>query len=171
MALEERMRKMTLVSTSTEGHVNLTHLFACYPIRDQICSSLSIDAIIALSRTCKALSQTYQDLLPTQFNIDVKLSRFVTDPRRFRLQMRDDEALISGSFAVQYFDRTTYADSDLDVFVEHGDHVKGLDDYLTSAEGYQVITIRGGSPLDLGGRDIYDIKSIKQVCDRWLVSD
>jgi hypothetical protein len=117
-------------------------LFACYPIRDRVCFYSSVGAIITLSRTCRQLSQTYQDLFSTQWNIDSKLSRFIVDPHKLCCQLRDSKTVISGSFAVQLFDRAIYHDSDLDIFAQHGDHVKGFDEYLTSAEGYQLAYIR-----------------------------
>jgi hypothetical protein len=120
------------------AQVNIIDLFACYPVLDRICFYLSIGAIVALSRTCKRLSHVYRDLLRTQWNIDMRLSRFVADSSRFRLQLRESEAVISGSFAVQFFDRTTYQDSDLDIFVKRGDQVGALADRLTAVEGYQL---------------------------------
>lgn len=107
----------------------------------------------------------------------MKLSRCVADRRKFLLQLRESETVIFGSFAVQFFDRTIYQDSDLDIFFEHGDYVKALADRLTSAEGYQLACTRSGPDLepdqepdqDLQHRNIYDIKSIHQVCVQQLV--
>lgn len=145
------MQSLTLNKPYERRNATLFHLFACYPVCDRICFYLCIGAIIALSRTCKALSRTYRDLLLTQWNIDTKLSRFVTNPRGLRLQLRDREAVISGSFAVQFFDRTVYPDSDLDIFIEHGDHGQGFLEYLTSTEGYQLAHSTARSQLENDG--------------------
>lgn len=150
--------------------VNLFHLFNYYPIRDRIYFYLSILSIIALSRTCRRLSRTYQDLLLTQWNIDLKLSRFVRHPGRLRLHLRESEAIISGSFAVQFFDRTTYHDSDLDIFVQAGDRVHAIAEYLQLVEGYQLVSTRqrghglvlqNNADVDL---DPYDIEGLYRVC-------
>jgi hypothetical protein len=179
MELGKKMQNSTSERRSIMHHVDLIHLFDYYPVRDRICFYSSIGAIIAISRTCKQLSQTYQDLLATQWNIDSKLSRFVADPRRFRMRLRDTEAVISGSFAVQFFDRTVYRDADLDVFVEHGNHVKGLCKHLTSTEGYKLAYTRDGpksdglaaglDPEEEADGDIYDIKMLRRVCHQNLV--
>ena len=178
MTLEEQLQHTHLASPRITGPVNLLHLLACYPIRDRLLFYSSTRAIIALSRTCKQLSRTYQDLLQTQWKIDPKLSRFVADPQRLRLQLRHSNAVISGSFALQYFDRVTYHDSDLDIFVEYGDHVdENLAVYLTSAEGYQLAYTRASpqstetdNGLDPSREEaVYPIRKICQVCDRRLV--
>ena len=145
---------------SLGAQVNIFDLFACYPVLDRICFYLSIGTIVALSRTCKRLSHAYRDLLRTQWNIDMKLSKFVADSTRFRLQLRESEAIISGSFAVQFFDRTTYQDSDLDIFIKHGDQVGALADHLTAVEGYR---LREKDP-DLEATWLYDsLSAIHEV--------
>lgn len=92
-----------------------------YPIYRAIYSHLEIGDIVALTRTCKKLSDTYKRLLPLEWKINEKLSYFLKDPHEFRSQMAEHEALISGSFAIQFFARKFWPDSDLDVFVEQGD--------------------------------------------------
>jgi hypothetical protein len=68
----------------------------------------------------------------------MKLSKFVADSPRFCLQLRESEAVISGSFALQFFERITCQDSDLDIFIKHGNKVGALSDHLTAVEGYQL---------------------------------
>ena len=87
-----------------------------------MCDHLSIAEIVALTRTCKKYADLYQYLLPAQWNVDRKLRCFVRDPYGFRSQMAKTDALISGSFAFQFFERTSWKPSDLDIFVEHGEH-------------------------------------------------
>ncbi len=107
-----------------------------YPIFTGICSLLSISAIIALTRTCKALSTLYQELLPQQWNVDLLLGRFVQDPLLFRSQLGRYDALVSGSFAVQFFDRVQWTDSDLDIYIKGGVSTDAFGTYLCEAEGY-----------------------------------
>lgn len=45
-------------------------------------------------------------------------------------------ALISGSFALQFFERVTWPESDLDILVEEGDGLEEMKKYLTGSEGY-----------------------------------
>ena len=89
-----------------------------YPIFDCICSYLGIGETVMLTRTCRVLSHLFQILLKSQWNMDRALYRFVNSPQKFRSQLGQHDALIAGSFAVQFFDRVTWNDSDLDVFVQ-----------------------------------------------------
>ena len=112
----------------------------CYPFFIKLCDHLSIAEIVALTRTCKKYADLYQYLLPVQWNVDRKLSCFVRDPYGFRSQMAKTDALISGSFAFQFFERTSWKPSDLDIFVEHGEHgecANTFQRYLLDKEGYE----------------------------------
>ena len=44
------------------------------------------------------------------------------------------DALISGSFAVQFFEGVTWTESDLDIFVEYGSDAKEMEAYICSVE-------------------------------------
>jgi hypothetical protein len=52
------------------------------------------------------------------------------------------DALISGSFALQFFDRVVWSESDLDIYVQHSrltaqsEESDALAQYLVSVEGY-----------------------------------
>lgn len=117
--------------------LDIFHLESRYPIFDRICSFLAIDSIIALTRTCRALSGLYQSLIPLQWNVDRHLSRFVRDPQLFRSQMAIRNALVSGSLAVQFFERVVWKESDLDIFIQEGKDAKAFGKYLTEKEGYK----------------------------------
>ena len=71
------------------------------------------------------------------FCVDRLLSRYFTPAEIlcFRELQCVTGALISGSTAVQFFDRETYPDSDLDVYVEHR-YVRTLTDWLVKI-GYK----------------------------------
>jgi len=81
----------------------------------------------------------YQSLIPTQWNVDRGLNRFVQDPKGLRSQMGIHNALISGSFVVQFFDRVVWKEADLDVFVEGDFGASAMELYLCSKEGYRFI--------------------------------
>ncbi|MCJ1431534.1 hypothetical protein MMC27_000887 [Xylographa pallens] len=109
-----------------------------YPVFRCLCSYLGIAEIIALTRTCKKLSGLYQLLLKTQWKVDHGLLRFVKSPARFRSQMGQHSALVSGSFAVQFFERVTWEDSDLDIFVKGGAGAEAFGKYLIETEDYEL---------------------------------
>ena len=71
--------------------------------------------------------------------MDKGLKRFVHDASSLRSQMGKYDALIDGSFAIQFFERLTWPDSDLDFFVEQGRGFESFCKYLVEAEGYQLV--------------------------------
>ncbi|KAL8823699.1 MAG: hypothetical protein Q9191_005627 [Dirinaria sp. TL-2023a] len=112
---------------------------ARYTIFESIASLLNIADIASLSRTCKQLSSFYQALLPAHWNVDRRLRRFVRDPKALRSQMGRHDALISGSFAVQFFERVTWKESDLDIFVEQRQGAIALENHLCKKEDYDFV--------------------------------
>lgn len=128
---------LALSKMSKPSLLDILHLESHYPIFDRICSYLSIGSIIALTQTCRGLSTLYQSLLPSQWNVDRHLRRFVQDPQFFRSQMGKHNALVSGSVAVQFFERVFWKDSDLDIYIERGPNAHAFGEYLTKKEGYE----------------------------------
>ena len=118
----------------------LLDLFQQFPVFDRICSFLGIAEIRSLTRTCKKLSGVYRDLLRTQWNVDIQLRRFVKNPHEFRSQLGRHDALISGSFALQYFERAVWKESGLDVFIKEESGADFMN-YLSVAEGYRLSSI------------------------------
>ena len=116
--------------------VTLIDLFQQYPIFESLCSFLGIGEIQSLIRSCTQLSHIYEHLLCIHWDIDAQLRRFVKYPTKLRRQLAKYNALIAGSFALQYFERVTWKDTGIDIFVEEDDAV-GFCQYLTEAEGYR----------------------------------
>ena len=50
--------------------------------------------------------------------------------------MARHDALVSGSFVLQFFERVTWRESDLDIFIEHGEGANKFGSYLVDKEGY-----------------------------------
>ena len=50
--------------------------------------------------------------------------------------MATHDALISGSFAIQFFERVNWNESDLDIFVEGETGAAEFEQYLCEREGY-----------------------------------
>ena len=108
----------------------------CYPFFIRLCEHLSIADIVAMTRTCKKYADLYQYLLPIQWDVDRRLRRFVRDPYGFRSQMAKSDALIAGSFVTQFFERTSWETSALNIFVEYGERSNAFQNYLLNEEGY-----------------------------------
>ncbi|KAI5117833.1 hypothetical protein M0805_003310 [Coniferiporia weirii] len=73
--------------------------------------------IFRLGRTCRLVRRSVQDYAGRAFDIDKCLSRFFTDPLGFCVLQAETQAIVSGSTALQFMDRTLYKESDLDIYV------------------------------------------------------
>ncbi|EPE36883.1 hypothetical protein GLAREA_09046 [Glarea lozoyensis ATCC 20868] len=132
--------------TDIHSLVGWQNIFKCYPIFDNICAYLEPNDILLFQLTTKQLTPFFETLFRTQWNINRQLKRFVKDPVSFRSQLATYDALISGSFAVQFFERKIWEDSELDVYVEgwidDQDSFDALGEYLVVNEGYTLQSAR-----------------------------
>ena len=108
-----------------------------YPVYSLLLSLLDSLSIIRLRRTCKAFCSGVGDLRSREWNVDRLLCRFVAKPLALREVMRDHGAVISGSVALQFFERTCWKESDLDLFVVGEDGAVALGQHLETREGYK----------------------------------
>ncbi|KAI0816589.1 hypothetical protein GGR55DRAFT_697422 [Xylaria sp. FL0064] len=113
----------------------LRYLLSQYPIQSRIIRDLDMRSILNLCRTSSDLrADIYSDL----WDINKKLGRFFQNPRAFRTELGRADALIGGSFALQFFANKFWPESDLDINLRDGDGVESLARYLTEVEGYEV---------------------------------
>ena len=87
------------------------------PIRERILHHTDTKSVLALSSTNRQLRASIRE---SEFNINVKLKRFVQDPYTFRTLLGHAGGLISGSFALQFFERVVWPETELDVFLDEG---------------------------------------------------
>lgn len=107
-----------------------------YPVFTRICELIPVDSILALNQTCKSLSNLYQRIQPTQWNIDRRLGEYFRDPSQVRSLMGECDALISGRFAVEFFERTKFpAQRLLEIYVE-ASKAERLVSHLVEVENY-----------------------------------
>ncbi|KAI0751176.1 hypothetical protein C8Q80DRAFT_1119033 [Daedaleopsis nitida] len=115
-------------------------------ITGPILAALSPSALLRLSRTCRAAYAAAAFYTRTAYNIDRLLSRFFPSSllthdhlharaRAFRSLQARTGTLISGSVALQFFDRAVWHESDLDLYV-HLRHRREVGLWLLQ-EGYQ----------------------------------
>lgn len=131
-----------------------------YPSYRKLCDLLPISSIIALTRTCKQLNSFYRDMLSSQWDINKRLRRFVKDPNGLRSQMGEHDALISGSFALQFFERVTWDASDLDIFIPAGPGAESFGKHLQEAEGYSPQGTQNREDRDY---DLYWIVEVREI--------
>ncbi|KAH0604090.1 uncharacterized protein H6S33_007121 [Morchella sextelata] len=118
-----------------------------YTIRSTLFSLLDPLSLIRLQRCSRKLHSHAPEMHKTQWNLPRFLTRWVRDPAAFRRQMAANDAILAGSAALQFFDRTHYPDSDLDVlFTGAGNNgpeatkcyakLASVAAHLVAAEGY-----------------------------------
>ncbi|THG97736.1 hypothetical protein EW026_g4321 [Hermanssonia centrifuga] len=73
--------------------------------------------LFRLAQTCQQARFAIQHYIRKTFDINKHLLRFFKDPLAFRSLQARTGTLISGSSALQFFDRTFYPESDLDLYV------------------------------------------------------
>ncbi|KIM40832.1 hypothetical protein M413DRAFT_40033, partial [Hebeloma cylindrosporum] len=88
---------------------------------DMLFSLLSPADLIAYSKTCRASRYSIKSFYRRAFRIEKTLRRFFApdEIQPFRELQAMTGMIISGSTVLEFFDRTEYADSDLDLYVEH----------------------------------------------------
>ncbi|KAG2170395.1 hypothetical protein JADG_010134 [Aureobasidium aubasidani] len=123
------------------------------PMTDRIMGYLGVVDILALTGTSKSLSNLYNDSLPRYWDIDQRLSRFVSDPTKFRRILGRNNGLIVGSFPLQFFSRLHWDDSSLDILVQEGEAAKAMKKHIRSQRYLEPNTIN----YDMGHTEI-DIK-------------
>ena len=138
---------------------NLLQIDIYFPITSRICDFLSILDIIRLSRTCRSLQNLYSFLIPHKWDIDRALKRFFDDPKALRAQLGVRDALIGGSFALQFFERVAWDDDGIEIFVEEGLEGDALVHYILDKEKYSFFD---GATTATGDPD--GLLSLSRVC-------
>lgn len=146
--------------------VTFLYLLRLYPVFDTLVSFLPIGDIISLSRTCKELSNIYQSILPMQWNIGRTLKRFVNDPCEFRSQMGQNNALVSGSVALQFFERVVWKDTEMDVFILKGEGAENFCRYIQEREGY---FLAEGGKEKVDEYCVNDVSEVIALCRMYIL--
>lgn len=119
------------------AHVHLANILSVDKIRGALFTFVSPATLIRLSRTCRDMQAIVSSYAVEAFDIDCHLSQFFLDPSNFRSLQARTGTLVSGSSALQFFDRSCYVGSDLDLYTP-GDSCKVMGDYLL-AIGYTFV--------------------------------
>ncbi|KAI0703516.1 hypothetical protein C8T65DRAFT_578754, partial [Cerioporus squamosus] len=104
-------------------------------ISGAILSSCTPVTILRLQRVCRTAADAVQDYIARAFDVRRVLDRFFPDVLAFRSLQARTGTLISGSVALQFFDREFYPASDLDLYV-HMRHRREIGRWFLE-RGYQ----------------------------------
>ncbi|KAJ3530464.1 hypothetical protein NM688_g7704 [Phlebia brevispora] len=115
-----------MIDLLCNNYLNSCILDACSPA-----------TLIRLALSCRDAAEIVKAYIRLRFNVDRLLIPFFSDVAAFRVLQAETGMLISGSTALQFFLRTTYAYSDLDLYV-HRDHRVVVGRYLLDS-GYTFV--------------------------------
>lgn len=111
-------------------------------IGDTVFDNLEPQDLYALRATSHAGQDVVEEYLERRFNITRTLSPYFDSVPNFRAIQARTATLVSGSTALQFMDRTTYPNSDLDLYLFRR-HVPLVIAFLEH-EGYQYFERREG---------------------------
>ena len=103
-------------------------------VSDALFAILSPIPLLRFARTSRLIYHAVLSYIHHAFNIEAQLSRFFSNPTSFRTLQGRTNTLISGSTALQFFDRSYYPSSDLDLYTPM-EHQLEVGDWLIH-EGY-----------------------------------
>lgn len=95
----------------------MERILTIHVIFDNIFSFANLASMIRFSMACRTTRAAVQSYMIRAFSINHFLSRYFSDPVAFRSLQARTSTLISGSSALQFFDRSYYPGSDLDIYV------------------------------------------------------
>ncbi|KAL5408587.1 hypothetical protein PMIN03_006457 [Paraphaeosphaeria minitans] len=133
--------EISLPSNGTTGPYNLQQLLSSQysPIQRVIMNHLGPLEIIALGLTSSAFQDMRERLRNNDYNINLKLNLFFSDPEEFRKLLSHWQGIITGDFVYNFLGRRLYTDLDLSIdlnFIMRSDGDLDMDRFLTD-EGYE----------------------------------
>lgn len=114
---------------------SILRVFGSPPIYDAIFSCLSPPTLVQTSRTCRDVYHAIKDFNKRAYNIMKHLQFFFDDPLSFRSMQASTGAVVSGSNALQFLERTYYPGSDLDLYVAQ-EFAFEVGSWVVQHEGY-----------------------------------
>ena len=120
---------------------------------------LSPITIVKLATISLEAKNLVNDYLAYTFDVNHLLRRFFTDPISFRAMQARTGAIISGSFAVQFFDRVFFPNSDLDLYTPYDTALEVSNWLETNGYFFTGMTYPKSSHRSLGSTNTTDSKS------------
>lgn len=117
--------------------VGLLNPFNYPPVHDHLKKYLNSADFLVLSLVSKELEGLRYYTLKKAANVDARLKDFVIDPSLFRAHLGYDNALISGSFALNLFEMGRLNVYKLDIFIQDGPGADHIMYFISEFEGYR----------------------------------
>lgn len=131
-------RENDAADTSSPQSKQLIDVLDNYAIFNSFCSHPEIADILPLKRVTKRWSGHIEAHLKQRWNINKKFERFVKNPQALRTELARYDALISGGFAVQFFDGVVWNELDLDIYAVYRNEDDQIGKHLMKNEEYKL---------------------------------
>lgn len=115
-------------------------LLKLYPFLSGLMRYLTPGDILRLSRVNRDFKVLCDRWLSNRMDLGMMLYHYVKDVNMFRVMQKKTGAVISGSFALQFFSCLRWKDSDLDVFLPES-QVTRFARYLVTKEKYRKVKV------------------------------
>jgi hypothetical protein len=119
---------------TSECSAHFSNLLDRVLICDVLFAYCSPATLFRVSRTCRLGRQAIQDYFARAYDINDLFSKFFQDVPAFRRLQARTEAVVSGSLALQFLDRTRYAEADCDLYV-HSKHARWIGEWIMANNG------------------------------------
>ncbi|ETS88096.1 hypothetical protein PFICI_01924 [Pestalotiopsis fici W106-1] len=132
------------------------------PMQDRLLLECDARSLLMLAKTSKALQREILSL----WDINRSLSRFFDDPVAFRNAMGQFDAIIAGSFAVQFFEHVSWPYTNLDILVRDESGLESMHEYLVGSANYEFWN--GFTPIGVALELGHSSEGLRDVLDcRW----
>jgi hypothetical protein len=111
--------------------LDLFRLLGIESIRSILMQCFTTEDILLL---CQSVPGFRAFLGQNEWNINQRLKRFFDNPVAFRNLLAKQDALISGSFALQFFERVIWPTSTITICVEEGAKAAAVREYIVKKE-------------------------------------
>jgi len=106
-------------------------LITCpFEVLTRLLSFLSVRRLYVIGRTSKTLKSVLEAYTTIAWDLNRRFKPWFSDIKGFRRALHEANGVVSGSQALQFFDRDYYPDSDMDIFVRAGG-VETMSKWLT----------------------------------------
>ena len=119
--------------------------------------------IFRLKMICRAADLAVQGYVERAFDINRHLEHFFDDPFSFRVLQARTNAVVSGSNALQFFDRTHYPKSDLDLYVSGTQSTLEVCQWLQK-NGYNSYLIEWRLPFKEPVKSTVGTEDVEKLC-------
>ncbi|KAK6206043.1 hypothetical protein LQW54_007982 [Pestalotiopsis sp. IQ-011] len=106
-------------------------------IRERMLQAFDLESLFVLACTSKTLRREINRV----WDINARLGPYFENPIAFRDELGRRNAIITGAFAVQFFERAVWGEPNMEIMVRQGRDAEGMRRFLQQEAGYVLATI------------------------------